>query len=218
MMQAKKKPSGDWGLIALLFLITAAAADFNISECGNLSAESQIYNLTGNVDLSANNVTCFNVTASHITLKCLGYNISGNDTGVDPNTTVTGINVTNYINMTIINCTFYNWTYPIWLWNASNSTIANSTSIEFYAYNSSDIHVDLPYDNCSYGWQNARIESANWTICYFNLTLASGGVIHVKSYEVPSGIPAELIIALGAGGLASILAIVYIIRRRIRRR
>jgi hypothetical protein len=84
-----------------------------LAACQNLGTASKTYALSQNVNSSG---TCFNVTASGVTLNCAGYSITGT------NATNTSAVFSN-MNLTALqNCNVSNYSYGI-LFNQSNNSV-----------------------------------------------------------------------------------------------
>ncbi len=115
------------------------------STCGTLSASNSVYNLINSVSSTG---TCFNVTASNVTIDCNGY-------GINYSSATTGYGVySNQLNTTVENCGFINQT------NSSLST----TSI-YFSGNDGTIYNNtigsLTYPSMSI--QGIYISNANYT-------------------------------------------------------
>jgi hypothetical protein len=116
-------------------------ANFNESTpptttCGNLSTPGTTYTMT--TDLSINGSTCFNITASNVTLDCNGYSMTGDTTPV-PETM--GVYSEHQTNVTIRNCDIRTFYAGIYFSNESHSLIEN-TSINLQTSEEPGIYMD----------------------------------------------------------------------------
>lgn len=126
-----------WGTIQQAVTTnTNASLTLGVSTCGSASS-----NVSLNNDVYAGS-TCFTVTANSVNINCNGHaiNFSRGGTGY-------GVNVTGKQNVSINNCTFFQGnssanSVGVFLYNASNTTIANST---FNTINAN--HLYLNYSN-----------------------------------------------------------------------
>ncbi|MFH1326989.1 MAG: NosD domain-containing protein [archaeon] len=85
----------------VLFCMSFLEANTNVTECGVLDVENEIYELNTSISSSYN---CLNINATNITLDCQGYNITfGNATGGKGIFVFDG-DEGGYNNITIQNC------------------------------------------------------------------------------------------------------------------
>jgi parallel beta-helix repeat protein len=122
---------GSWG--------NGTSANYNISNiryytvnvteevlgCGILSTQDSSYILTNDLTSAG---TCFNITASNVTLDCNGYNINYSSSGIAGQV---GIGVSDVQNVTIKNCKVNDGNF--------SSTNANRNGILFYGTDNSFI-------------------------------------------------------------------------------
>ncbi len=123
-MQLKGRILLKTSLLAVsLVLLSQFASSLDVSACGDLNSTNTYYKLTQNIEAG---YTCFNVTASNITLDCQGFNINystSTDGGI-------GINVTEQNDTVIKNCKL----------NATNSSVNQPTAIYLRYSNNSQIY------------------------------------------------------------------------------
>jgi hypothetical protein len=126
-------------LVCVLFALPfAAAANCNGSVNANLV-------LAGNVN-AIGNTTCFNVTASYVTIDCAGFRVFSNKAG-------TGFNASNVLNFTLKNCVVTNFSTGVLLNNSNFSTVFNNVVWNNSGYGLNDqssLGSNYSYDNFSH--------------------------------------------------------------------
>jgi len=105
----------------LSFTGYAASGTSAITACQNINTPGE-YNL--GTDLATGG-TCFNITASNVTLNCNGFTLTGTN-GSD----TFGVNVTNSTNVTVRDCTFRHFESGLLFNNANNSIALNNSALE----------------------------------------------------------------------------------------
>jgi len=136
------------------FCLASLASSLDVSACGELNSANTYYKLTQNVESS---YTCFNVTASNVTLDCQGFNINYS-------TEVTngiGVNVTQQNSIVIKNC----------LLNATNSS-TDSIGIYLLSSNNSQVYNNTITVNASGG------DIAVWVDSSENNTITNNTVVN----------------------------------------
>ena len=90
-------------VLALAFIFSAglASANTNVTDCGTLDTENELYTLNQPINSSFN---CLNINASNITLDCQGYNITFGNASGGKGIFVDDGGETGYDNITIQNC------------------------------------------------------------------------------------------------------------------
>ncbi|MCX6749026.1 MAG: right-handed parallel beta-helix repeat-containing protein, partial [Candidatus Pacearchaeota archaeon] len=121
----------------------------DVDDCGILNTANAVYTLTGNVK---GNSTCFNITASNITLNCQGYmiNFSANITGGGVGVFVDSENYTTIENCRIEGIGFSVlplYAQAVVVHSSSNTSINNNTII----FGGSFSFVDSLFINPAYG-------------------------------------------------------------------
>ncbi len=110
-------------LAVSLVLLSQFASSLDVSACGDLNNPNTYYKLTQNVEST---FTCFNITASNITLDCQGFNINYSTT----TDFSSAINITGQNDTVIKNCKL----------NATNSSVNQPTAIYLLSSNNSQIY------------------------------------------------------------------------------
>ena len=91
-----------------------------VTGCQNLSIANQAYNLSRNVSLSG--YSCFNITASNVTLDCRGFSLTGSNTS-----STNGVQ-SSQPDSVVRNCLIYNFDYGVLFSNgALRGLIQNNT-------------------------------------------------------------------------------------------
>jgi len=105
-----------------------------ISSCGNVGAPGGV--LTGNIIASGN---CINITANNVVINCSGYAIIGNGSG-------DGFDVNNLSNVSIINCLIENFTTGV------NASQFNNLTIQYSNFTNNSNSITTWSGSSQYGW------------------------------------------------------------------
>ena len=193
-------------LAAVIFLtsifVFSVSSYSTISTCQTLSFPNTYYLLNQSIN-STSSTTCFNITASNVTLDCGNYNISGinnnGQTGIYSNQ--------NYSN--IENCNVSSFQYGITSLNNLNTTITNTfvysnyTSTNAYAaFTSNSIFDNISNDTFNSSTDGLILSSNNATVTddVFSSTTGSnygGLLISNSSYDVISNVTSFAVVGIG---------------------
>jgi parallel beta-helix repeat protein len=108
----------------------------DVTYCRNLDQENTIYTLQN--DIAGIVGTCFNITASNVTLNLNGKNITGDDSGSDY-----GVYTNSYNNLTIINGSIHGFAWGVYLDSSSENSLldlntSNNVAAGIYLLTSSN--------------------------------------------------------------------------------
>jgi hypothetical protein len=173
-------------LLLFIFIIMASfVSAIDITNCTNLNTAGAFYNLTVDINNSAN-LTCINISNDNITLDCYGNNIDGNNSGSSYGIYARGnptTAATSSSNITIQNCNITDWNVNVAFDRASNSTIKNITSsgsthygVQFTTVIGNILANSTLFDNgiSGFGRWDFRITAASQIYCINYLLNVTG--------------------------------------------
>ncbi|UZE93860.1 MAG: right-handed parallel beta-helix repeat-containing protein [Candidatus Pacearchaeota archaeon] len=209
-------------IIFLAFIsLNLVSAATNVSQCMNLTNESEIYTLNQPINITGGD--CLVIKNNSIVLDCQGHNITVN--GADDKDWRAVDNEQGYDNITVKNCTFsQNFTgpteegegqYAIGFINSINSTIFNNTfevSGIFFG-NSSNANITsntLNYSGGSApislfsGSNSSVVENNNITTTGLGILVEASSSINISSNTITSSGENQSVIGIGSSSNISV--------------